>query len=89
MVIDSLDRARLGIAKKELSKMMEHPTLKNSFLLVFANKQDVKGAMTAAEITEALALTELTERSWHIQACCALTGDGLFEGLDWIVAQSK
>jgi len=30
--------------------------LKNAILLVYANKQDVKGAMTAAEISDALSL---------------------------------
>lgn len=66
---------------------MEDESLRGSSLLVFANKQDVKGSMSAAQISEKLALTSLRDRQWHIQACCALTGDGLFEGLDWIVAQ--
>ncbi|CAG8708248.1 3527_t:CDS:2, partial [Funneliformis mosseae] len=61
--------------------------LKSAVLLVFANKQDMKGALTAAQISEALNLTSLRDRQWHIQACCALTGEGLFEGLDWIVSQ--
>ncbi|CAG8538648.1 35757_t:CDS:2, partial [Racocetra persica] len=47
----------------------------------------MKGALTAAQISEALNLTSMRDRQWHIQACCALTGDGLFEGLDWIVSQ--
>jgi len=24
------------------------------------------------------------EITWYVQACCATTGDGLFEGLDWL-----
>jgi hypothetical protein len=36
-------------------------------LLVFANKQDMKGALTAAQISEALNLTSLRDRQWHIQ----------------------
>jgi ADP-ribosylation factor protein 1 len=23
-------------------------------------------------------------KDWYIQACCATTGDGLYEGLDWL-----
>ncbi|KAI8874681.1 ARF/SAR superfamily, partial [Backusella circina FSU 941] len=61
--------------------------LQNSSLLVFANKQDVKGALTAAKISEALGLTGLKDKQWHIQACSALTGEGLYEGLDWVVLQ--
>lgn len=87
MVIDSTDKDRLGIVTNELHKMMEHESLKHSSLLVLANKQDMKGAMTASQISDALRLTSLKDRQWHIQACCALTGEGLFDGLDWIVTK--
>ena len=87
MVIDSTDRNRLHLSRTELHKMMEHESLKHAALLVFANKQDVKDSLTAAKISEDLSLTSLKERQWHIQACCALTGDGLVEGLDWIVSK--
>lgn len=32
--------------------------------------------MTAAEISQSLTLSSLNARSWHVQACCALTGEG-------------
>lgn len=50
--------------------------LKKAALLVFANKQDVRGALTAAEISQQLGLTRIKDHGWHIQACCALTGQG-------------
>ena len=50
--------------------------LKNSKLLVFANKNDLKGAMTAAEISEFVGLETIKDHAWHIQSCCALTGEG-------------
>lgn len=88
-VIDSTDRTRLPISKKELSSMLAHEVrsvdcvlsetlqnLKDSKLLVFANKNDLKGAMTAGEISEAMGLEKIKDRPWHIQSCCALTGDG-------------
>ncbi|KAL0092378.1 ADP-ribosylation factor family-domain-containing protein [Phycomyces blakesleeanus] len=87
MVIDSTDANRLPVAKHELHQMMESEQLQNASLLVFANKQDVKGALSASQISEALGLTHLKDRQWHIQACSALSGDGLFEGLDWVVLQ--
>jgi len=43
---------------------------------VFANKQDVKGRMSAAEISQELKLTSVKDHTWQIQACCALTGEG-------------
>jgi ADP-ribosylation factor protein 1 len=40
--------------------------------------------MGVSEITEKLELHKLRNREWYIQGCCALTGDGLYEGLDWL-----
>ena len=46
--------------------------------------QDLPNAMTAAEVTEKLGLHNLRHRQWFIQSACATTGDGLYEGLDWL-----
>ena len=40
--------------------------------------------MTVPEITEKLGLHQLRSKDWFIQGCCALNGDGLYEGLDWL-----
>ncbi|WP_411025636.1 ADP-ribosylation factor-like protein, partial [Salmonella sp. s55004] len=63
--------------------------LRDAQLLVFANKQDLPNAMTAAEITDKLGLHQLRNRNWYIQATCATSGDGLYEGLDWLSNQLK
>ena len=52
--------------------------------LILANKQDVEGCMTAAEVTEKFNLSEVKNHNWHIQACSAKKGEGLKEGLDWL-----
>lgn len=39
--------------------------------------------MNAAEITDKLGLHSLRQRAWYIQAACATSGDGLYEGLEW------
>ncbi|CAI0561288.1 unnamed protein product [Linum tenue] len=65
------------------------PFMLNSVILVFANKQDMKGAMTPAEVGQGLGLFELKNRKWHIQGTCALKGDGLYEGLDWLSSTLK
>ena len=87
MVIDSTDVDRLHVGAGELQKMLQHDNLRQAALLVYANKQDRDDAMSAAEISTALQLLKLKDRQWHIQSCCALTGDGLFEGLDWLVTR--
>lgn len=84
LVVDSTDRARMGILKSELFTLLEHEDLSSACLLVFANKQDLKDAMTVAELTEALSLHSIKRQDWHIQACTAMTGEGLYDGLGWI-----
>lgn len=51
--------------------------------------QDLPNAMNAAEITDKLGLHSLRSRNWYIQATCATSGDGLYEGLDWLSNQLK
>eukprot|EP00455_Lapot_gusevi_P011377 TRINITY_DN1523_c0_g2_i2.p1 TRINITY_DN1523_c0_g2~~TRINITY_DN1523_c0_g2_i2.p1 ORF type:complete len:195 (+),score=31.71 TRINITY_DN1523_c0_g2_i2:138-722(+) len=94
-VIDSSDRERIDEAhgyqhnaKEELHHMLASSELKNAAVLVLANKQDLPRAMGVSEITERLALPSLSRgidtRPWHVQACCAVTGEGIYQGLDWL-----
>ncbi|KAE8695110.1 ADP-ribosylation factor 1 [Hibiscus syriacus] len=83
-VVDSNDRERATEARDELHRMLNEDELRNATLLVFANKQDLPNAMTVAEITDKLGLHSLRQRRWYIQATCATSGQGLYEGLDWL-----
>jgi len=83
-VVDSNDKERITEAAEELNKMLNEDELRDAALLVFANKQDLPNAMSVAEITDKLALHSLRTRKWYIQSTCATTGDGLYEGLDWL-----
>lgn len=82
-VIDSSDHARLALSKSELHSLLNEDELKSAKLLVFANKQDVQGAASPAEITEQLGLTKLKDREWTIVKSVAIKGEGLDEGMDW------
>merc|ERR1712088_954725 len=86
-VVDSNDRERLGEARDELMRMLNEDELRDAVLLVFANKQDLPNAMTASEVTDKLGLHNLRQRRWHTQSTCATSGDGLYEGLDWLSNQ--
>lgn len=83
-VVDSTDKERLEVAKQELWAMLKEADLANAVLLIIANKQDMKGAADAGEITKALALSNIKNRQWTIQEASALKGSGLFEGFDWL-----
>jgi ADP-ribosylation factor-like protein 1 len=59
--------------------------LKDAILLLMANKQDMRGALNAAQLSEAMGLATLRNRQWSIQETSATQGKGLFEGFDWLV----
>merc|ERR1712238_379226 len=84
-VVDSGDEKRFEESATELKELLAEDKLANVPVLVFANKQDLATAMGPDEVKEALGLDKLPEdRTWHIQACSAKSGDGLAEGLTWI-----
>ena len=100
-VIDSSDRERFELSRAELRNLMNavdaptaadspsKPSNGNTALLILANKQDIRGAATAAELSQFLDLTSLRPAGWRVQSCCALTGAGLKEGFDWLSQQMK
>jgi len=83
-VVDSNDRDRIQDAKDELNRMLSESELENAVVLVFANKQDLPNAIPVADLTQQLGLADMRNRQWYIQSTCATTGDGLYEGLDWL-----
>lgn len=88
-VVDSLDRDRVAKAAQEFRSIIEDPLMRHSAVLVFANKQDMKGALSPAEVCQALGLPELKGRKWHVQSAIAIRGEGLYEGLDWLANTLK
>ena len=89
VVVDSNDRDRIGEARDELHRMISEDELCKASVLVFANKQDLPNAMGVAELTDKLGLHTLRDREWYIQAACATSGEGLFEGLEWLSTSIK
>eukprot|EP00760_Papus_ankaliazontas_P020137 PhM_4_TR18191/c0_g1_i1/m.30055/K07937/ARF1; ADP-ribosylation factor 1 len=84
-VVDSNDQERLPIVKKELSKLLGEYCLENATLLLYCNKQDLPNAMPTRMVVEQLELSSMVgRRQWFAQGCSAVTGDGLYEGLDWL-----
>jgi small GTP-binding protein len=83
-VVDSSDRDRVEDAREELMKVLGEVEMRDAALLVLANKQDLPNAMPAAELTEKLGLQGFRARRWYIQSTCATSGDGLYEGMDWM-----
>ena len=64
--------------------MLVHNELKDAVILIFANKADMPTARDPDELTEIYGFNEIQDHEWKVQPCCALTGEGLAEGLDWL-----
>ena len=57
----------------------------NDFVFIY---QDLESHSTIESVTDELGLLKLCcNRSWHLQACSAKTGEGLHEGLEWLSRQ--
>ena len=83
-VVDSNDRDRIEDAAEELKKIVAEEDLKDCAILVYANKQDLNGALPPEEITEIMGMGELKGRNWFVQGASSTTGQGLKEGMDWL-----
>jgi len=85
-VVDSNDTARITEAMTELQHSLSHEDLAKASLLVYANKQDLPNAMPTSVVQDKLKLADLRGRKVYIQGCSATSGNGLWEGLDWLSA---
>ena len=88
-VVDCADWNRLDQAKEELHRIVTNWEMRHVIILIFANKQDLPDAIGPTELQERLDLTHLRGRTWYIQPTCAITGDGLYEGLTWLAHNFK
>lgn len=84
-VVDSTDRERIALCKKELDTILQQERLASASLLVLANKQDIDGAMKSEEIRDALDLDRIKRRHWSIMPCSAATRTGVEDGVVWLV----
>ena len=84
-VVDSADENRVMEVKENLTELLGEELLLGVPLLVFANKQDLDLALDAPEIMNTLELNAITDRTWNIQACSAVSQEGLNEGMEWLI----
>jgi signal recognition particle receptor subunit beta len=93
-VLDALDLSRLHIAQQEIKNLFLLEEFDEVPLLIFANKQDLPGAMTPKEIEDKLSLKRLGEGGqgqgegrrgeYRVVGCGAVTGEGMEEGMVWL-----
>merc|ERR1712100_80098 len=84
-VIDSADQKRFEETGEELAELLEEAKLKGVAVLIYANKQDLHTAAKASDIATGLNLHTIRERAWQIQPCSAVTGEGVKDGMEWVI----
>lgn len=88
-VIDSADTDRFEASRRELYKVISDKELKGCLLAVLANKQDLPGAMSSADVIAGLQLNELDGHQWCVIPTVATKGTGLTEVLSWVNARVR
>lgn len=88
-VIDSADRKRIEETGLEQADLLEEDKLSGVPVIVLANKQDLVTALSPDEVADGLNLYSIRDRPWQIQACSAKTGEGLQDGMEWLVKQVR
>ena len=83
-VVDSCDAERLETSKQEFQAILSEEELQKAVILVYANKQDLPGALSESDVAEGLGLPQIKNRTWSIYRTSATKGEGLFEGLEWL-----
>ncbi|EAS05359.1 ADP-ribosylation factor(Arf)/Arf-like (Arl) small GTPase family protein (macronuclear) [Tetrahymena thermophila SB210] len=81
-VLDSTDSNRMNDVKQALKIIIER--MIGIPVLILANKQDI-AVMSVSEIQEKLQMHTIKGiGEWHIQRCCSLNGEGIYEGFSWL-----
>ncbi|XP_078119089.1 ADP-ribosylation factor-like protein 6 [Sander vitreus] len=90
-VIDSGDKLRMVVAKEELDTLLNHEDIRSKKIpvLFFANKTDLRDAMSSVKVSQMLSLENIKDKPWNICASNAIKGEGLQEGLDWLQDHMK
>ena len=72
--------------KRLVNNIVERYKPKVLPLLVYDTKRDLEGGMTGDEIRQALHLDDFDKDIvfWHVQEASSRTGQGLWEGLDFL-----
>ena len=83
-VVDSADRVRIAVAEDELTILLKEIKDRPIPILFFANKQDLANSLSSSEVSEALKLHIINNKSWTIVSSNALSGEGIGDGVKWL-----
>ena len=90
-VVDAADTERLAESKETLSKALASEGIPGKPILVFANKQDLPGCLSAADLSDRMGLLDFKENRFQVSACQAKPAEGqpvdsrISKGLHWLL----
>ena len=84
-VVDCADYDRYEEAKDELKATLRD--MPNVPVLVLANKADLRHVTSTALSQELHLDSFMGTRKWYVQETCAIRGDGLHTGMQWLCDQ--
>ncbi|XP_015368291.1 PREDICTED: ADP-ribosylation factor-related protein 1-like [Diuraphis noxia] len=86
-IVDSSDRERMDESKKTFERMICNENLGGIPLLILANKQDIPDCMGVREVKPIFNQNAhlIGRRDFMVMPISALTGDGIDEGIQWLV----
>lgn len=86
-VIDSTDEEKLMFAREELFRLLGDESLAGVPILLFYNKRDLGDqCKEQEELNTRLDLKDISQqREIAVQACSAVTGEGIWEGMDQLL----
>lgn len=64
-VVDSADMLKMSLSRIKLKELMKNEELKDSFLMVIANKQDLNEAVSTTDIIKKLNLVDI-DQNWSV-----------------------
>ncbi|KAL5016044.1 hypothetical protein ScPMuIL_005633 [Solemya velum] len=90
-IVDSSDRERIGESKEAFDKMIASEALRGVPLLMLANKQDLKECINVADVRKVFNPVPqlIGQRECKVRGVSALKGDGVNDGIEWLVDSIK
>lgn len=88
-VIDAADSSLFQTVKAEIHDVANEAQITQLPIAVFANKQDLEGAINAEQIAEKMELSQIGKDRCCVFETSAMTGRGLKEGMTWLIQKMK
>lgn len=88
-VIDSADAGRMDEALLAFEAVRSHEELHGVPVLLMANKQDLPGALSPADIERKFSWTGSSSQTFRVQPASCLTCEGIADGVGWVIDEAR